>query len=55
MQSKKTDELGTLVTAFNKMIDTLRNLVNNIDDNTDTVVTAVKDLNAVSEDTGPWF
>ncbi|MEC9490242.1 MAG: methyl-accepting chemotaxis protein [Halanaerobiales bacterium] len=52
VQSKKTDELGTLVTAFNKMIETLRNLVNNIDDNTDAVVTAVKDLNAVSEDTG---
>ncbi|RAK08126.1 methyl-accepting chemotaxis protein [Halanaerobium saccharolyticum] len=52
VQSKKTDELGTLVGAFNKMIDTLRDLVNNIDDNSDAVVTAVKDLNAVSEDTG---
>ena len=52
VQSKKTDELGTLVVAFNQMIDTLRDLVNNIDDNTDAVVTAVKDLNVVSEDTG---
>ncbi|RCW60292.1 methyl-accepting chemotaxis protein [Halanaerobium sp. ST460_2HS_T2] len=52
VESKKTDELGTLVTAFNKMIDTLRDLVYNIDDNTDAVVTAVKDLNSVSKDTG---
>lgn len=52
VKSKKTDELGILVAAFNKMIDTLRNLVNNIDNNTDAVVTAVTDLNTVSEDTG---
>ncbi|MFN2340371.1 MAG: methyl-accepting chemotaxis protein [Halanaerobium sp.] len=52
VESKKTDELGILVNAFNSMIDTLRNLVSNIEDNSDAVVTAVKDLNIVSEDTG---
>lgn len=52
VETKKTDELGILVAAFNNMIDTLRNLVSNIDDNSDAVVTAVKDLNVVSEDTG---
>ncbi|MFP4371788.1 MAG: methyl-accepting chemotaxis protein [Halanaerobium sp.] len=52
VKSKKTDELGILVSAFNNMIDTLRSLVSNIDDNSDAVVTAVKDLNVVSEDTG---
>ena len=52
VESKKTDEIGVLVTSFNNMIDTLRELVGSIDDNSDAVVTAVKDLNAVSEDTG---
>ncbi len=52
VESKKTDELGVLVSAFNNMIDTLRTLVSSIEDNSDAVVTAVKDLNVVSEDTG---
>lgn len=52
VESKKTDELGVLVTAFNNMIETLRTLVGSIEDNSDAVVTAVKDLNVVSEDTG---
>ncbi len=52
VESKKTDELGVLVKSFNNMIDTLRNLVGSIDDNSDSVLTAAKDLNTVSEETG---
>lgn len=52
VETNKTDELGVLVAAFNNMITTLRKLVSNIDDNSEAVVTAVKDLNIVSEDTG---
>ena len=52
VESKKTDELGVLVQSFNNMIETLRTLVGSIEDNSDAVVTAVKDLNVVSEDTG---
>jgi len=52
VESKKTDELGVLVSSFNNMIETLRTLVSSIEDNSDAVVTAVKDLNVVSEDTG---
>lgn len=52
VKTKKTDELGILVSAFNNMIETLKKLVKNIDDNSDAVVTSVKDLNIVSEHTG---
>jgi len=52
VETKKTDEIGTLVSAFNNMIETLRNVVKSIEDNSGAVVTSVKDLNAVSEHTG---
>lgn len=52
VESKKTDEIGILVAEFNEMIDMLRNMVSSIEDDSEAVVTAVKDLNAVSEDTG---
>ena len=52
VESNKTDEIGVLVTNFNDMIDTLRELVSSIDDNSDSVLTAAKDLNQVSEETG---
>ena len=48
----KTDEIGVLVDNFNEMIRTLRELVSNIDDNSDAVLTAAEDLNTVSEETG---
>ena len=52
VESNKTDEIGILVKSFNEMIITLRKLVSNIDDNSDAVLTAAKDLNKVSEETG---
>lgn len=50
--SNKTDEIGSLVAAFNNMIDTLRDLVKNIDKSSDSVVTASGELNTVSDETG---
>ncbi len=52
VSSKKTDEIGSLVVSFNKMIDTLKKLISSINDNSDAVVTAAGELNIVSEETG---
>lgn len=52
VETNKTDEIGKLVDSFNNMIQTLRDLVSNIDDNSDAVLTAAEDLNTVSEETG---
>lgn len=52
VKTDKTDEIGSLVIAFNNMIDTLRELVSNIDESSDSVVTASGELNTVSDETG---
>lgn len=52
VKTDKTDEIGSLVIAFNNMIDMLRELVSNIDESSDSVVTASGELNTVSDETG---
>lgn len=52
IKTGKTDEIGALVSAFNNMIDTLRDLVSNIEKSSDSVVTASGELNTVSDETG---
>ncbi|MFW6007334.1 MAG: methyl-accepting chemotaxis protein [Halanaerobiales bacterium] len=52
VNTKKTDEIGVLASAFNNMIDTLRGLVGNIKDSSNSVVTASGELTTASEETG---
>ena len=52
VKTVKTDEIGSLVMAFNNMIDTLRELIRNIEESSDSVVTASGELNTVSDETG---